>query len=113
LAQSVWLTWHATDRPGRTPCQESPREFRRKVLGLLTAGRTVAQIANDLQISDQTIYVWRQQELIDTGQMPGLTSTDHADPVAAHKRTAELVVNALAMRHVPHRGMDPSNPAFS
>jgi transposase-like protein len=45
-----------------------PPEFRRKVLDLLKAGRTVAQVAADLQISDQTIYNWRTQELIDTGQ---------------------------------------------
>ncbi len=31
-----------------------PEEFRRKVLDLVAAGRPAAQIANDLQISDQT-----------------------------------------------------------
>jgi len=49
-----------------------PEEFRRKVLDLVAAGHPVAEIANDLQISDQTIYDWRRQELIDTGQLPGL-----------------------------------------
>jgi transposase InsO family protein len=67
-----------------------PPEFRRKVLDLLKAGRTVAQLVNDLQISDQTIYNWRRQELIDTGQMPGVTSTDLAELVAARRRIAEL-----------------------
>ncbi len=33
-----------------------PPEFRRKVMDQLKAGRTVAQVAADLQISDQTIY---------------------------------------------------------
>ena len=47
-----------------------PEEFRRKVLDLVAAGRPVAQIAADLGISDQTIYGWRKQELIDTGQLP-------------------------------------------
>ena len=47
-----------------------PPEFRRKVLDLLKAGRTVAELVRDLQISDQTIYDWRRQERIDTGQMP-------------------------------------------
>jgi transposase-like protein len=37
-----------------------PPEFRRKVLDLLKAGRTVTQVAADLQISDQTIYNWLQ-----------------------------------------------------
>ncbi len=69
-----------------------PPEFRRKVLDLLKAGRTVAQLVNDLQISDQTIYNWRRQELIDTGQVPGITSQDHADLVAARRRIAELEI---------------------
>jgi transposase-like protein len=73
-----------------------PAEFRRKVLDLVAAGRPVAQVAQDLQISDQTIYVWRRQQLIDSGQVPGLTSADHAELVAARKRIAELE-NELAI----------------
>jgi transposase len=55
-----------------------PEEFRRKVLDLVAAGRPVAQIAAALGISDQTIYGWRQQELIDTGQLPGLNRAEQA-----------------------------------
>jgi hypothetical protein len=47
-----------------------PPEFRRKVLDLVAAGRRVAQVAADLDISEQTIYTWRHQELIDTGPPP-------------------------------------------
>jgi transposase-like protein len=60
-----------------------PLEFRRKVLDLLKAGRSVAELVRDLQISDQTIYNWWRQELIDTGQLPGITSSDQAELVAA------------------------------
>jgi transposase len=67
-----------------------PAEFRRKVLDLVAAGRPVAQVAADLDISDQTIYVWRRQELIDTGQLPGTTSTENAELTAVRKRIAEL-----------------------
>src|SRR3954465_139255 len=67
-----------------------PPEFRRKVLDLVAAGRRVAQVAADLDISEQTIYVWRRQELIDTGQLPGTTSSDNAELVAARRRIAEL-----------------------
>jgi transposase-like protein len=67
-----------------------PPEFRRKVLDLVTSGRRVAQIATDLDISDQTIYNWRRQQLIDSGQVPGITSTDQAELVAARRRIAEL-----------------------
>ena len=51
--------------PPKEPCpcpKRYPEEFRRKVLDLVAAGRPVAQIAADLQISDQTIYDWRRQE---------------------------------------------------
>jgi len=63
--------------PGESACQGAiRRSSAARSLDLLKAGRTVAQVAHDLQISDQTIYNWRQQELIDTGQMPGLSSSD-------------------------------------
>lgn len=75
-----------------------PPEFRRKVLDLLKAGRSVAQIASDLQISDQTIYVWRRQELIDTGQVPGITSGDQQELTAARRRIAELELELAAHR---------------
>ena len=48
-----------------------PAEFRRRVLDVLAAGRSVAQTAAELQISEQTIYKWREQHLTDTGQRPG------------------------------------------
>ena len=69
-----------------------PEEFRRKVLDLVAAGRPVAQIAADLGISDQTIYGWRKQELIDTGQLPGSEPRRTSRTVCgqqAHPRTGE------------------------
>ncbi len=41
------------------------------------------------EFSVQTIDNWRRQELIDTGQLPGSTSTDHAELVAARWREGE------------------------
>jgi transposase-like protein len=48
-----------------------PPELRRKVLDLVDSGRKVAEVAQLLGISDQTIYIWRRQHLTDTGQLPG------------------------------------------
>ncbi|WP_446740434.1 transposase [Nesterenkonia sp. AY15] len=57
-----------------------PAEFRRRVLDLLHAGGSVASIAHDLQISDQTIYAWRRQDRIDRGEIPGLsTAAERSD----------------------------------
>lgn len=73
-----------------------PPEFRRKVLDLLKAGRTVQQLAHDLQISDQTIYNWRRQDRIDVGLEPGLTSSEAAE-LAAARRHITALENELAI----------------
>jgi len=67
-----------------------PPEFRRQVLDLVEAGRRVAEVAADLQISEQTIYSWRCQDRIDRGQERGLTSAEQVELAAALKRIVEL-----------------------
>ncbi len=79
-----------------------PAEFRQKVLDLVAAGRPVAQVAHDLDISAQAIYTWRRQQLIDSGQIPGLTSTDQAELVAARKRIAELAIRRRRAERAEH-----------
>jgi transposase-like protein len=71
-----------------------PPEFPRKVLDLVAAGRSVALIAADLRVSDQTVYIWRRQELIDTGVEPGLSSVEVAgleSELAVARRANELL----------------------
>jgi transposase len=68
-----------------------PVEFRRKVLDLVAAGRPVAQVAADLAISEQTIYIWRRQH-------PGRTSSEDAELVAARRRIAELEAEVVIHR---------------
>ena len=67
-----------------------PPEFRRRVLDLLADGRSVASLSKDLGVSDQTIYNWRRQDLIDRGVEPGSTSAEQAELRAARRRIAEL-----------------------
>src|SRR5213082_433650 len=67
-----------------------PPEFRRKVLDLIDADRSVADVARDLGISDQSIYTWRRQDRVDRGLVPDLTSTEKAELVAAKRRIAQL-----------------------
>jgi transposase len=47
-------------------------EFRRRALDLVAAGKPVREVARLLEVSDQSIYTWRRQELIDRGELPGL-----------------------------------------
>jgi transposase-like protein len=68
-----------------------PPEFRRKVIDLVEAGRPVAQVAADLGISEQIVYIWRRQHLVDSGRLPGTTSSENAEVVGArrhHRPTA-------------------------
>ncbi len=67
-----------------------PPEFRRKVLDLVGAAREIADVARDLDLSDQTIYTWRRQDCIDRGLEAGLTSAEKAELMAAKQRIAQL-----------------------
>lgn len=75
-----------------------PPEFRRKVLDLIEAGRSVADVAHDLEISDQSIYTWRRQERIDRGVLAGLTSVEKAELMAAKKRITDLEAELAVSR---------------
>ena len=75
-----------------------PPEFRRRVLDLLAAGRSVASLSEDLGVSDQTIYNWRRQDLIDRGLKPGATSTEQTEPRAARRRIRELETELAVTR---------------
>jgi transposase-like protein len=78
-----------------------PAEFRRKVLDLLAEGRSVASVAHDLDVSDQTIYTWRKQDRIDRGLEAGLTSAEKTELAASNRRIAELETElAVAQRAV-------------
>jgi transposase len=48
-----------------------PTEFRRRALDLVAAGKTVAEVARLLEVSDQSIYTWRPEERIDRGSCRG------------------------------------------
>ena len=65
-------------------------EFRRRALDLVGQGRQVAEVARLLEVSDQSIYMWRRQELIDRGELPGLSSTEQLELREARRRIREL-----------------------
>ena len=76
-----------------------PPDFRRKVLDLIESGRSVADVAHDLEISEQSIYTWRRQDRIDRGLVAGLTSDEKAELTAANKRIADLEAELAVSRH--------------
>ena len=58
----------------------------------------VADVAHDLEISDQSIYTWRRQERIDRGVLAGLTSVEKAELMAAKKRITDLEAELAVSR---------------
>jgi transposase len=75
-----------------------PAEFRRRALDLVAAGKTVAEVARLLEISDQSIYAWRRQEQLDRGALPGLSSAEREE-----LRAARLRIRALETELAVHR----------
>jgi transposase-like protein len=61
-----------------------PPEFRGRVLDLIASGRKVTDVARDLGVSEQTIYNWRAQDLIERGERPGLR-TAQATGASVHQ----------------------------
>jgi transposase len=75
-----------------------PPEFRRKVLDLVEAGRPIAEVAQALGISAQSIYTWRRQDRIDRGLLPGLSSPEKEELAAARRRIAQLETELAVTR---------------
>jgi putative transposase len=75
-----------------------PPEFRRRVLDLLDAGRSITEVARDLGISDQTIYNWRRQERIDHGHVAGFSSTEREELASSRRRIRVLEAELAAER---------------
>lgn len=67
-----------------------PAEFRRRALDLVAAGKPVREVARLLEVSDQSIYTWRRQQLIDKGELPGLSSVEQEELREARRRIREL-----------------------
>lgn len=55
-----------------------PPDLLGEVLDLMNSGRTVAQVASVLDVTEQTILSWHNQALTDTGQKPGPNSIESA-----------------------------------
>ncbi len=87
-----------------------PPEFRRRVLDLLAAGRRPIDLARDLGISSQTIYVWRRQDQIDRGEIPGLTSAERTELAAAKQRIRELESELAIHRRASELLAERSDP---
>jgi transposase-like protein len=90
-----------------------PPEFRRRVVDLVEGGRRVAEVAVELQISEQTIYTWRRQARIDAGIEAGLTTSEKAELAAAKRRIRELETELAIHRRATELLKEKSDPKES
>ena len=68
-----------------------PREFRRDVAALvLDQHRSVADVATDLDLVQQTVYLWVRHERVDRGEREGMSTDEHDELVALRKEVRQL-----------------------
>jgi len=65
-------------------------EFRRRVVELVRLGRAVSVVAAEIGVSEATVYRWREQDRIDRGEQPGLSSVERVELAQARRRIREL-----------------------
>ena len=53
--------------------------FRRRIVGLVSAGRSVASLAAEFEVSEQSIRNWVKQADVDEGRRDGLTTEARAE----------------------------------
>lgn len=75
-----------------------PAEFRRRAIALVKAGRSVAQVASDLEVTEAAIYNWIKQAKIDAGELPGRTTVESKELVRANRRIRELEAEVEILR---------------
>ena len=85
-------------------------EFRRRVVDLVAAGRKVADVARELGISDQTLYLWRRQDEIDRGLAPGLSTPERDELAAAKRRIRELETELAIHRRAAELLKEQADP---
>jgi transposase len=80
------------------------------VVDLVAAGRKVADVARELGVSDQIIYVWRRQDEIDRGLAPGLSSPEREELAAAKRRITELETELAIHRRAAELFKEHADP---
>jgi transposase len=76
---------------GRRARRSFSDEYKAEVVELCrTSGKSIAQIARDLELSETAVRRWIAQAEIDAGRRPGLTSDEHSELVALRKENRVL-----------------------
>lgn len=70
--------------------KQYPPEFRERIVAMARAGKTVAELSDDYELAEATLYRWLRQDRIDHGEQTGTTSDQNAELLEARRRIREL-----------------------
>jgi transposase-like protein len=73
-------------------------EFRRRVVEVVRSGRAVSVVSAEIGVSEATVYRWREQDRVDRGEQPGLSSVERVELAQARRRIRELETELEIMR---------------
>jgi transposase len=72
-----------------------PPEFRRRILELARAGRSVRDLSREFDVARQSIMNWLKQDDLDAGKRTdGLTTEDHKELVHLRRENKRLKMEA-------------------
>ena len=74
-------------------------EFRRRVVDLVRSGRSVAEVAADVGVSEATLYRWKTQDEVDRGERVGSSSLERVELAQARRRIRELETELAIVRN--------------
>ena len=88
----AWLTsvlWDAVPQGGCCYTEGVPAEFKRDVVAVARRGEpTVAEVAVDFDVSQESVPRWVKQADVDDGVVAGLTSAEQSELVQLRRRAA-------------------------
>jgi transposase len=65
-------------------------EYKRRVVELFKAGRSVMDLSRDFKLDHTTVRTWILQMAVDAGEAPGLTADEKAELNRLRRENAEL-----------------------
>ena len=75
------------------PQRPYPPEYRHKIIELVRSGRTIADVAREFELSDQTLRNWLKQDDVNAGRREdGLTTTERDELTRLRRENKRLQV---------------------
>ncbi len=73
------------------PRRSFPKEYKAEVVELVrTSGKSVAEVARDLDLTETAVRVWVRQAEIDDGERDGLTTVEREELARLRKENRVL-----------------------